>query len=262
MTTELATTNETAAMLERLVVDGDCSKLTPTQLVQYYVTTCESLGLNYRTQPFAFITFQGKKILYAKRDCADQLRKINGVSIINLERERIDDLYMVTATAKLPDGRTDSAIGAVPIGGLKGEALANAFMKAETKAKRRATLSICGLGMTDESEVLSIPGAETIEMDALPAEAHQTHTDDPDMDKAVEAYGKLASNCQKLGIKIPSIAGMTAAQIIEQYQEYKGMYLEAKEARDAEKREPAKKPEPQPVAASVGADIDPSDLPF
>ena len=33
------------------------------------------------------------------------------------------------------------------------------MMKAETKAKRRATLSICGLGLLDETEVSTIPGA-------------------------------------------------------------------------------------------------------
>ncbi len=32
-------------------------------------------------------------------------------------------------------------------------------MKAETKSKRRVTLSLCGLGMLDESEVETIPGA-------------------------------------------------------------------------------------------------------
>jgi len=32
-------------------------------------------------------------------------------------------------------------------GALKGEARANAFLKAVTKAKRRVTLSICGLGL-------------------------------------------------------------------------------------------------------------------
>jgi hypothetical protein len=267
-TTQLAT-HDTGAMLERLVVDGDCSKLTAGQKVQYYVTTCESLGLNYRTQPFAFIRFQGKEILYAKRDCTDQLRKANSVSIVSLERERIDDLYMVTATAKLPDGRTDSAIGAVPIGGLKGEALANAFMKAETKAKRRATLSICGLGMTDESEVSGIPGAETIELEALPAsapEAQETHPAesvkhaDARMPGAVEAYSKLLSNCEKLGLNIPRLrSGMTADDILAQYEEYKGLYLEAKEARAASRREQAEqKTEAQPVAVAAGD----SDLPF
>jgi hypothetical protein len=40
-----------------------------------------------------------------------------------------------------------------------GEALEIAFLKAETKSKRRVTLSICGLGMLDETEVETIPGA-------------------------------------------------------------------------------------------------------
>jgi hypothetical protein len=51
--------------------------------------------------------------------------------------------------------------------GLSGEALANALMKAETKAKRRATLSICGLGMLDETEVEDVPG---VRLPAPPAQ--------------------------------------------------------------------------------------------
>ena len=42
---------------------------------------------------------------------------------------------------------------------MTGDTLANALMKASTKAKRRATLSICGLGVLDESEIETIPGA-------------------------------------------------------------------------------------------------------
>jgi hypothetical protein len=42
---------------------------------------------------------------------------------------------------------------AVAVKGLIGEALANAYMKSETKAKRRVTLSIMGLGLLDESEI-------------------------------------------------------------------------------------------------------------
>jgi hypothetical protein len=37
--------------------------------------------------------------------------------------------------------------------------LANALMKAETKAKRRVTLSIAGLGWLDETELETIPQA-------------------------------------------------------------------------------------------------------
>jgi hypothetical protein len=66
-------------------------------------------------------------------------------------------VFIVTAKVRNKDGRTDIAKGAVNIANLKGEALANALMKTETKAKRRATLSICGLGFLDETEVEDIP---------------------------------------------------------------------------------------------------------
>ena len=52
--------------------------------------------------------------------------------------------------------------GAVTIDGLKGDALANAIMKAATKAKRRAVLALLGLNMLDESELETIP-AKAIE---------------------------------------------------------------------------------------------------
>jgi hypothetical protein len=81
---------------------------------------------------------------------------LRGVSVQITSREHINDLYIVTARASLPDGRCDEEIGAVPIKGLSGDALANALMKASTKAKRRVTLSICGLGFLDESELETI----------------------------------------------------------------------------------------------------------
>jgi hypothetical protein len=161
MQTEIATSSAEngATMLERVVVGGDLAKLTPTDRLMYYKAVCESVGLNPLTRPFEYITLNGKLTLYAKRDCTDQLRSIKGVSITKLERESVEGVYTVTAYATDDKGRTDSAIGAVPISNLQGEAKANAMMKAETKAKRRVTLSLCGLGMLDESETESIPGA-------------------------------------------------------------------------------------------------------
>jgi hypothetical protein len=78
------------------------------------------------------------------------------VSITKVDPKQIGDLIVVVADAKDRDGRVDSSTGAVNAGGLKGENLANAMMKAETKAKRRVTLSICGLGMLDETEVQAL----------------------------------------------------------------------------------------------------------
>jgi hypothetical protein len=76
-------------------------------------------------------------------------------------------VYIVTSKASLPDGRCTESIGAVNIQGLKGEAYANAIMKAETKAKRRATLDLLGLGVLDESEAESIPNATTVALQTM-----------------------------------------------------------------------------------------------
>lgn len=153
-------TEDASALMERVVVGGDISKLSSSERLVYYRRLCESLGLNWLTRPFQYITLSGRLTLYATKDATEQLRKINKVSITNLANHRVEDVYVVTATARDSDGREDSATGAVQLGTMKGEALANALMKAETKAKRRVTLSICGLGMLDETEVVTIPDAK------------------------------------------------------------------------------------------------------
>jgi hypothetical protein len=153
--------------VEQVLVHGDLSKLTPAQRLSYYRAVCESLGLNPLTRPFEYLVLNGRLVLYAKREATEQLRASRNVSITIVSREHLPDagVYVVTARATLPDGRTDESTGVVSISGLKGEALANALMKAETKAKRRVTLSICGLGWLDESEVADIPEARRVTVD-------------------------------------------------------------------------------------------------
>lgn len=150
------------AVIEQVVIQGDLSKLTPVERVTYYKKVCESIGLNPLTKPFDYILLSGKLTLYARKDCTEQLRKLNGVSIEALDDKVVDDIYIVKAKARDKTGRTDESTGAVNIGNLKGEAKANAIMKAETKAKRRVTLSISGLGWCDETEIDSIPGAKKV----------------------------------------------------------------------------------------------------
>lgn len=145
---------------EKVLLGGDLSKLSASERLSYYSSVCNSLGLNPLTRPFEYLTLNGKLTLYARKDCTEQLRDKKTVSITKLEREFWEGIYVVTAHAMDKDGRTDIAIGAVPIANLQGELRSNAMMKAETKAKRRVTLSICGLGMLDESEVDSIPDAK------------------------------------------------------------------------------------------------------
>lgn len=145
--------------IESVLMQGDLSKLSANERVEYYRAVCQSVGLNPLTRPFDYITLNGKLTLYAKKDATDQLRANNQVSITKLEKETVNDIYLVTAYASGRNGRTDASTGAVNIAGLKGDALANAMMKAETKAKRRVTLSICGLGLLDETEVETVSTA-------------------------------------------------------------------------------------------------------
>ena len=145
--------------IETVLVAGDLAKLSADQRLTYYQRLCESLGLNPLTQPFQYLQLSGKLVLYATKSCTEQLRQLHGVSITGITSAQVGDVYIVTATAMDKNGRTDCATGAVAIAGLKSDALANALMKSETKAKRRVTLSLCGLGMLDESEVETIPGA-------------------------------------------------------------------------------------------------------
>lgn len=146
-----------SSAIESALILGDLSKLDVNQRLSYYKQVCESVGLNPLTKPFDYIQLNGKLTLYAKRDATDQLRKVHKVSITISSREVIGEIYVVTAKAKDKDGREDESTGAVFISGLKGDNLANAYLKAETKAKRRVTLSICGLGLLDETEVADIP---------------------------------------------------------------------------------------------------------
>lgn len=164
-----------AEVIESVAISGDLSKLTAEQRVAYYIRTCESLGLNPYTKPFDYIWLgkdqERKLVLYAKKDATDQIRAAKRISITDLTPATVPEgLFGIVAHARTPDGREDTATGIVSIASwegkaLKGDMLANALMKAETKAKRRVTLSLAGLGIIDESEVASIPDGEVVVVD-------------------------------------------------------------------------------------------------
>src|SRR4249919_3486776 len=155
--------------VERVLLDGDLGKLSPAQRVSYYLKVCDTLGLNPYTRPFEYIpvtdkTGVTKLTLYAKKEATEQLRKLHDVSLTITARELVEDTYVVTARATLPTGRTDESIGVVSLASLRGQGRANVMMAGETKAKRRVTLGICGLGMLDETEVADLPP----QVDAMP----------------------------------------------------------------------------------------------
>jgi hypothetical protein len=177
-------------VVEKVVIGGDLAGLNAAQRAEYYGAVCRSLGLNPLTKPFEYLDLNGKLRLYALRDCADQLRRLHGISIYIANRERLSDIYVVTARAKDRQGREDESTGAVTVGNLKGDALANALMKAETKAKRRVTLSIAGLGWLDETELETIPHSPSV---AAPRQESQEEAS-PTADQ-ISALVEMARSC-------------------------------------------------------------------
>jgi hypothetical protein len=148
--------------VEHALMKNDYGRLTADDKVILYKKVCESLGLNPYTQPFGFYKQRdGSEKMYAQRNCADQLRSIHGVSLVEMREEFKDDIFSVIVTMQAKDGRRDIDRGDVFVAGLKGIDLANARMRAMTKAKRRCTLSLCGLGWLDESEVQDTPQIKT-----------------------------------------------------------------------------------------------------
>ena len=96
---------------EKVLAEGDLSKLTPEQRVNYYLLVCNSLGLNPATRPFGYLTLGAGKdkklVMYAYKDCTDQLRRIYKVSTSIIRQEERNGIYIVTVRASTSDGRCD-----------------------------------------------------------------------------------------------------------------------------------------------------------
>ena len=147
-------------IIESIVTRGDLSGLREEQLVGYYNYRCQQVGLDPSAKPFDLLVLSGKKVLYANAGATQQLANLHGLSTQITNRERVEDVYLVSVRCTGKDGRSSENQGAVDIKGLSGEKLANALMKAATKAIRRTVLAHCGLGMLDETELETIPAQQ------------------------------------------------------------------------------------------------------
>jgi hypothetical protein len=170
------------------------------QRAAYYTMVCKSLKLNPLTRPFEYIWFQSHEnaaprlTLYATKNCTDQLRKLHKVSIVRVDSNYDGVFCVATAEVKDKTGRTDVDTGVVFAENMRGQELGNAKMWSCTKAKRRATLSICGLGMLDESELpglpsyrLTTPGGRQIE-ELSPAASGHEETQEEVLARKMAAY--------------------------------------------------------------------------
>lgn len=238
MTAELAIVQPTAqgtdlSAIERVIVAGDLSKLTAEQRWDYYRGVCSSVGLNPFTKPFEYITLNGKLTLYALKGAADQLRAKHGISITQPKVELTDGMCMVTVTASDRTGRTDSELGIVPCDNLRGDAKANAILKAITKAKRRVTLSMCGLGMLDETEVETVPSARPASIATLPADEPAVEVPQaPPFDRPAyeQAFRAGTAEAIRIGIDVEEIDPTTLSDeaLKETFRALKALVKETK----------------------------------
>jgi hypothetical protein len=218
-------------IMEAVLLKGDLASLTPDERVAYYNTVCQTIGVEPMTKPFAYITLNGALTLYALKACTDQLRKKHGISIAIVSREIEEHILTVHVKATNAENRADEDLGTVymcypaqhkvrgnlvphPKAGkpLEAEDRANAILKAVTKAKRRVTLSICGLGMLDETEVEDIPAAAKREV-STPAECEVV-----DRLKPTETQVNMSSEPQKQAISSTASAPPPAAAPTRQRQ--------------------------------------------
>jgi hypothetical protein len=170
---QITTAEEQATLLDEILADvvaagKDTSALAREDRAALLTGLARRLGLNPLSGAVMFLRTNGRETLYVTKAGTDQIaarerlrrETIRGPEVIEIERRKVV-LCQVRATH--PDGRSEVSTATL--------ALADPvidLMKCETKAKRRATLSVCGLGLLAEDEIETIPGGRPAPVDAPP----------------------------------------------------------------------------------------------
>lgn len=135
--------------LEAAMLGNDMSRLTDAERVGLVQGLCEYVGIPFVPGAFVYIPRKGGGGLglYASKLCAELIRGKHRIDIQVLDRAVENGVLTVRVKGTMPDGRSDESIGAVPISPkATADDAAMAYMKCETKAKRRVTFSLVGLG--------------------------------------------------------------------------------------------------------------------
>jgi hypothetical protein len=206
--------------LERMVKgEGDLAALTPSQRAALYKRVCERLGLDPTTYPLQYLWVRApgggeRLILYLNKDGAAQLRKVHKVSTRLVDHRYIPEVgaYVALVEASTPDGRVEVEAGAVSVKRADPNDMANALMHAVTKAKRRATIAIVGVGFLDETEALSIPEAHPARVDVETGEVLESP---PPRAKPVgQALTEIGEVFRRLGLYDRELAREYASAVV------------------------------------------------
>lgn len=161
------------ALLAVQAAGRDTSSLRLDQKAAVLEGLARALGLNPLSQPVIFLKTQGREVVYVTKVGTDQIasrlrlqrRTIHGPDVRKVHGK---DLAFCQVEVTAPDGRSEMSTATLPI-----TDPVNDLMKVESKAKRRATLSIAGLGLLTEEEIETIPGAFGARRAAEQPESHE-----------------------------------------------------------------------------------------
>lgn len=168
--TSLKKQNENRIDIKKLLglfaANGSIRHLTNPEKRELLAKICNSLGLNQYTMPFRiYRDTKGDEFVYATKECCAQLKHIMGINITSITHVIEHGLIIATASGINKQNRMSTDMGCVFIGDLVGDNLANAIMWAVTKAKRRLTLDLAGLGVLADVETKDM--SEIIEYNVL-----------------------------------------------------------------------------------------------
>ena len=175
--TAAMTPAESEALQVRVALNSNLWGMKDESIWMYYRQMCDYLGIDAVSHPFDVISdpkTQTKK-LYPNSICTAQLGEKRKYSYSEMAIKVDDELLKiglelarVSITCTSPDGRSLTAEAFVDVksggyqgGRLSGNGLVNAFKKAATQCRRRATLQMAGLALPTEE----IPTIKTDDLD-------------------------------------------------------------------------------------------------
>lgn len=208
---ELEVSDEMAQMLARMEAQkSDPRAMTADERAGYVATLCKALHLNPLTRPAQFINLSGREVLYLTRTATDQLAAMHNLNRKTIDGPRVVDVCgtkvgLCTVEVSLPSGRSETATATLPAADF-----VNLYMKLETKAKRRGTLSILGLGVLGEDEIETIPDAKPSTLNATPAQEPTQRRANPLDGLGIEAPPKRPQNAAETPAQRDHIREATA----------------------------------------------------
>lgn len=127
---------------------GRCDRLNDEQRADYINYLCSKIGIEPTFRPIDLIPTKNGIKPYLNKGAGELIRDKRRISVDDMEIKEIGNMWLVTCRVRSFDGRCDTDMGVCLKNGTDKSPmnLNDSLMKAVTKAKRRATLSMCGLG--------------------------------------------------------------------------------------------------------------------